>query len=62
MNKSSEVPDSENEWLFFNSAKYLLKQYFFVLPPVGSKSLLGLANIYVVERETPLDKATYSCP
>ena len=46
----------------FQICKMSLKTIFLVLLPVGSTSLLGLANIYVVERETPLDKATYSYP
>ena len=46
----------------FQICKMSLKTIFLVLLPVGSTSLLGLANIYVVEHETSLDKATYSCP
>ena len=48
-------------YLHFEDRRISLKTIFLVLLPVGSRSLLGLASIYVVECETPLDKATYSC-
>ena len=49
-------------YLYFEDRRISLKTIFLVLMPVGSRSLLGLASIYVVECETPLDKATYSYP
>ena len=43
-------------YLHFEDRRISLKIIFLVLLPVGSRSLLGLASIHVVERETPLDK------